>query len=139
MLVVVVVVIVIVIVVAVISVLTVSHCVDYLPCHQNATCKNIMGSDICVCLEGYTGDGIEECTLGIVYFYYFTFQCLFTIRNWLYPVFSPERASNEPTYSHRLSALNKSTCEPWTHMISLQRTWPVQRYSLVPPKGNYIE
>lgn len=30
-------------------------------CHRNATCQNIIGSYSCICVNGYTGDGIN-CT-----------------------------------------------------------------------------
>ena len=30
-------------------------------CHDNATCINTMGSFECVCLPGFTGDGVVSC------------------------------------------------------------------------------
>ena len=38
----------------------INECVTY-PCHANATCNNTIGSYICQCDTGYSGDGFN-CT-----------------------------------------------------------------------------
>ena len=31
-------------------------------CHDNADCYDIIGSFVCMCSAGYSGDGVENCT-----------------------------------------------------------------------------
>ena len=53
------------------------ECEQLSPCDQNATCTNTPGSYMCVCNEGYTGDGVTctgKLSLFIVLFH--LFQCL---------------------------------------------------------------
>ena len=42
------------------SILDINECLTY-PCHANATCNNTMGSYVCACEPGYSGDGFN-CT-----------------------------------------------------------------------------
>lgn len=35
--------------------------VDFPPCHENATCNNLIGSFECDCNSGFSGDGINDC------------------------------------------------------------------------------
>ena len=31
-------------------------------CHDNADCYDVIGSFVCMCSAGYSGDGVENCT-----------------------------------------------------------------------------
>ena len=37
--------------------LDLDECVTESPCHENATCNNTIGSYLCECNDGYTGNG----------------------------------------------------------------------------------
>ena len=42
------------------SISDVDECLNN-PCHSNATCNNTLGSFLCTCKKGFTGDG-RNCT-----------------------------------------------------------------------------
>ena len=41
--------------------LDIDECAGINTCHANATCNNTIGSYLCICDTGFTGDG-ENCT-----------------------------------------------------------------------------
>lgn len=49
--------------------LDLNECVQFLNiCHQNANCTNNEGSYSCKCLQGYSGDGILNCSGKLCYY-----------------------------------------------------------------------
>ena len=44
----------------------INECASTSDCHAHAICMNTVGSYVCTCMEGYTGDG-KDCTGNIIY------------------------------------------------------------------------
>ena len=55
--------------------LDVDECMGTNTCHPDATCNNTVGSYICICNGGFTGDG-QNCT-GQIYFPYISTRYFF--------------------------------------------------------------
>ena len=43
------------------------------PCHANATCNNTLGSYLCACDPGYSGDGLNCTGTGIIIFAWYNY------------------------------------------------------------------
>ena len=55
----------------------INECDSMRPCHINATCTDTLGSFICTCNNGFTGDGMI-CQSIIFYFQYRSFQAIWS-------------------------------------------------------------
>ena len=53
------------------QILDIDECSSY-PCHANATCNNTVGSYMCSCNLGYSGDGLN-CTGMCIYIYIYIY------------------------------------------------------------------
>jgi hypothetical protein len=60
-----------------------NECADDNPCHQNATCVNLIGSHSCACNEGFTGDGYN-CE-GTVYNLFVSSQVIYCFKHDIFP------------------------------------------------------